>query len=82
MTWWHRLWCKHEWTAVVLSVAPPQTVKISNLSGAGAKELTERVLLGCTSVLLRCHCGADLGVHTVLGQPEAPRVYYGDGSSA
>lgn len=77
MTWWHRLWCKHEWTTVVLSVTEPRSIKSSRIWGDGAKELIERVTLGTTSVLLRCRCGAK-SVHTVLGQPPAPRVYFGD----
>jgi hypothetical protein len=77
MSWWKRIWCRHEWDvgAVVATSRPSLKMRdYENVRVSGASMWHFRALLeGTTTHRVTCSkCGAT-DVSTALGQPETEK---------
>lgn len=74
MSWWRRIWCRHEHVAIVRTYSPPRQVASLDLARGTADMFyailrsTDRALHGVTAVLVRCQKCGDVKSYTLLGK--------------
>ena len=69
LAWLRALFCRHDFAPLVTTYSPPYDGYISVCMGP---QHTERLSLGCTTVLCRCNACGRAEVFVMLGERQSP----------